>query len=155
MTVLACAALGVSRATVQRRRANLAAPAAVLRPRARPARALSAPQQQVVLDVLHAPDFVDQAPAEVYATLLDQDIYHCSIRTMYRILAQHAEVRERRAQLRHPAYQKPELLAEGPNQVSVGAELLHAQASGGPELAIGRDICEDQGQLEVLVSSRR
>jgi putative transposase len=117
MTVLACAALGVSRATVQRRRANLAAPAAVLRPRARPARALSAPQQQVVLDVLHAPDFVDQAPAEVYATLLDQDIYHCSIRTMYRILAQHAEVRERRAQLRHPAYQKPELLAEGPNQV--------------------------------------
>jgi putative transposase len=117
MTVLACAALGVSRATVQRRRTNLAAPAAVLRPRARPARALSAPQQQVVLDVLHAPDFVDQAPAEVYATLLDQDIYHCSIRTMYRILAQHAEVRERRAQLRHPAYQKPELLAEGPNQV--------------------------------------
>ena len=126
MTVLACAALGVSRATVQRRRANLAAPAAVLRPRARPARALSAPQQQVVLDVLHAPDFVDQAPAEVYATLLDQDIYHCSIRTMYRILTQHAEVRERRgrappapgrAQLRHPTYQKPELLAEGPNQV--------------------------------------
>jgi putative transposase len=117
MTTMACAALGVSRATVQRRRAVLAAPAAVRHPRARPARALTIPQQQAVLDLLHAPGFVDQAPAEVYATLLDQGIYHCSIRTMYRILEQHAEVRERRAQLRHPVYQKPELLAEGPNQV--------------------------------------
>jgi putative transposase len=117
MTALACAALGVSRTTVQRRRANLAAPALIPRPRPRPARALTVPQQQAVLDVLHAPGFVDQAPAEVYATLLDQDIYHCSIRTMYRILTQHAEVRERRAQLRHPTYQKPELLAQGPNQV--------------------------------------
>src|SRR5205807_2709257 len=113
----ACAALGVSRATVQRRRAVLAAPAAVRHPRTRPARALTIPQQQAVLDLLHAPGFVDQAPAEVYATLLDHGIYHCSIRTMYRILEQHAEVRERRAQLRHPVYQKPELLAEGPNQV--------------------------------------
>ena len=111
MTAMACAALGVSRATVQRRRAVLAAPAAVRHPRARPARALTIPQQQAVLDLLHAPGFVDQAPAEVYATLLDQGIYHCSIRTMYRILEQHAEVRERRAQLRHPVYQKPELLA--------------------------------------------
>src|SRR5271169_2036031 len=74
--------LGVSRATVQRRRAVLAAPAAVRHPRARPARALTIPQQQAVLDLLHAPGFVDQAPAEVYATLLDQGIYHCSIRTM-------------------------------------------------------------------------
>ena len=117
MTAMVCAALGVSRATVQRRRAVLAAPAAVRHPRARPARALTIPQHQAVLDLLHAPGFVDQAPAEVYATLLDQGIYHCSIRTMYRILEQHAEVRERRAQLRHPVYQKPELLAEGPNQV--------------------------------------
>ena len=90
MTAMACAALGVSRATVQRRRAVLAAPAAVRHPRARPARALTIPQQQAVLDLLHAPGFVDQAPAEVYATLLDQGIYHCSIRTMYRILEQHA-----------------------------------------------------------------
>jgi putative transposase len=67
--------------------------------------------------VLRAPAFVDQAPGEIYATLLDQDIYHCSIRTMYRLLAQNSEVCERRAQLRHPVYQKPELLAEGPNQV--------------------------------------
>jgi len=73
MTAAACAALGVSRATVQRRRAGLAAAPAIRRPRPRPARALSAPQRQAVLDVLHAPDFADQAPAEVYATLLDQD----------------------------------------------------------------------------------
>ena len=117
MTAAACAALGVSRATVQRRRAGLAAPPAIPRPRPRPARALSAPQRQEVLDVLHAPDFADQAPAEVYATLLDQGIFLCSIRTMYPFLTQHDEVRERRAQLRHPVYQKPELLAEGPNQV--------------------------------------
>ena len=59
----------------------------------------------------------DLAPAEVYATLLDEGVYHCSIRTLYRILDEHAEVRERRDQLRHPVYAKPELLAEAPNQV--------------------------------------
>jgi transposase InsO family protein len=117
MTAAACAALGVSRASVQRRRAGLAAPPVLHRPRPRPARALTAPQQQVVLDLLHAPRFADQAPAEVYASLLDEGVYHCSIRTMYRILDQHDEVRERRNQLRHPVYQKPELLAERPNQV--------------------------------------
>ena len=117
MTAAACIALGVSRASVQRRRARLAAPPALPRPRPRPARALTAPQRQVVLDLLHAPRFADQAPAEVYASLLDEGVYHCSIRTMYRILVQHDEVRERRNQLRHPVYQKPELLAERPNQV--------------------------------------
>jgi putative transposase len=117
MTTAACVALGVSRASVQRRRARLTAPPAIPRPRPRSARALTAPQQQVVLDLLHAPRFADQAPAEIYASLLDQGLYHCSIRTMYRILDRHDEVRERRAQLRHPAYQKPELLAECPNQV--------------------------------------
>jgi putative transposase len=117
MTAAACAALGVSRATVQRRRARLVAPAAIVRPRRRSMRALTAPQQQVVLDLLHAPRFADQAPAEIYASLLDEGVYHCSIRTMYRLLGQNGEVRERRRQLRHPAYQKPELLAERPNQV--------------------------------------
>ncbi len=71
----------------------------------------------MVLDLLHAPRFADQAPAEIYASLLDEGVYHCSIRTMYRILGQHGEVRERREQLRHPTYRKPELLAERPNQV--------------------------------------
>ena len=117
MTAAVCASLGVSRATVQRRRARLSAPPAIRRSRPRPTRALSAPQQQVVLDQLHSPRFADQAPAEIYATLLDEGVYHCSIRTMYRILDQNGEVRERRQQLRHPVYQKPELLAEQPNQV--------------------------------------
>jgi len=121
MTVAICAAVGVSRATVERKRgcprAPLAAPPAITRRRPRPARALTAPQQHVVPDLLHAPRFADQAPAEIYASLLDEGIYHCSIRTMYRLLAQNGEVRERRRQLRHPAYQKPELLAERPNQV--------------------------------------
>jgi putative transposase len=117
MTAAVCAALDVSRATVLRRRACLAAPPAAPRPRPSPARALTDIQQQVVLDLLHAPCFADQAPAEVYACLLDEGVYHCSIRTMYRILDRHDEVRERRRQLRHPAYQRPELLAERPNQV--------------------------------------
>ena len=72
----------------------------------------------VALDPLaNAPRFADQAPAEIYASLLDEGVYHCSIRPMYRILGQHGEVRERREQLRHPAYRKPELIAERPNQV--------------------------------------
>jgi putative transposase len=61
--------------------------------------------------------FADQSPYEVYATLLDEGVYHCSIRTMYRILAGYDEVQERRDQLCHPAYAKPELLATGPNQL--------------------------------------
>ena len=108
----ACAALGLSRASVHRRRTRLT------RPPAEPApRTLSAAERQTVLDLLREPRFADLAPAEVYATLLDEGVYHCSIRTMYRILDDHAEVRERRDQLRHPVYAKPELLAEAPNQV--------------------------------------
>jgi putative transposase len=71
----------------------------------------------LVLALLREPRFVDQAPAEIYATLLDEGIYHCSIRTMYRILDANGEVQERRRQLRHPVYQKPELMAERPNEV--------------------------------------
>jgi putative transposase len=70
-----------------------------------------------VLDVLHEPRFVDKAPPEVYALLLDEGKYFCSPRTMYRILLANGEVKERRDQARHPAYVKPELLATGPNQV--------------------------------------
>lgn len=80
-------------------------------------RALSPEERQTVLDVLHLERFVDKAPAEVYATLLDEGVYHCSERTLYRILADHHEVKERRNQRRHPAYHKPELLARAPNQV--------------------------------------
>ncbi len=80
-------------------------------------RALSADERRCVLDVLHDPRFVDLPPAEIVATLLDEGTYHCSERTMYRILAAHGEVRERRDQLRHPKYAAPELLATRPNQV--------------------------------------
>ncbi len=117
MTAAVCASLGVSRATVQRQRARLSALPAIARPRPRPARALTRPQRREVLDLLHAPRFADQAPAEIYATLLDEGVYHCSIRTIYRILEQNGEVHERRQQLRHPVYQKPELLAERANEV--------------------------------------
>ena len=117
MTAAICASLGVSRATVLRKRARLSAPLAIARPRPRSVRALNDPQRQKVLDLLRAPRFADQAPAEIYATLLDEGVYHCSIRTMYRILDDNGEVHERRQQLRHPVYQKPELLAERPNEV--------------------------------------
>lgn len=70
-----------------------------------------------MLRVAHSERFVDQAPASIVATLLDEGHYMCSIRTMYRILKDEGEVRERRNQLRHPPYAKPELLATGPNQV--------------------------------------
>lgn len=113
----ACAALAIPRASFYRHRHRQANPTVTPRSRPTPARALSAAEQQNVLDILHDPRFVDQAPAEVFATLLDEGVYHCSIRTMYRLLARHQEVRERRKQLRHPVYQKPELLAEAPNQV--------------------------------------
>jgi putative transposase len=106
-----CAALGLARATYYRRRQPQAA-------RRRPPpcpRALSAGEQATVLARLHEPRFADLAPAEVYATLLDEGAYLCSERTMYRILAKHAEVRARRDQLRHPHYAAPELLATQPN----------------------------------------
>ena len=117
MTAAVWAALGISRATVARRRGKLEAPPAMAHARPSPPRALTTPQQQAVLNLLHEPRFADQAPAEIYATLLDEGIYHCSIRTMYRLLGQNGEIRERRQQLRHPLYQKPELLAEKPNEV--------------------------------------
>ncbi len=68
-----------------------------------------------MLDPLRTPRFVDPAAAMIYAILLEEGVYHCSIRTMYRILNAESEVRERRNQLRHPVYQKPELLAEATN----------------------------------------
>jgi putative transposase len=80
-------------------------------------RALSAEEKAVVHQTLDSPRFADQAPREVYATLLDEGTYLCSVASMYRILRENQEVRERRNQLRHPAYAKPRLLATGPNQV--------------------------------------
>jgi len=113
----ACAALDLSSASFHRHRAAATRPPVPVRPRPKPARALAANERQTVISLLRAEPYVDLAPAEVYASLLDQGTYHCSIRTMYRILHEHDEIKERRRQLSHPVYQKPELLAEGPNQV--------------------------------------
>lgn len=70
-----------------------------------------------MLDQLNSERFADQSPRQVYAKLLDEDQYLCSVRTMYRILDDNQNVRERRNQLTHPKYKKPELLASGPSEV--------------------------------------
>jgi putative transposase len=108
-----CAAMGLPRSSFYRSQR----PQPVRAARRSPPRALSAAERQTALAVLHEPRFVDLAPAQVYTRLLDEDRYLCSERTLYRILEANKEVRERRDQLRHPAYQKPELLATAPNQV--------------------------------------
>lgn len=114
-TRAACDAVGVAPATLYRRRKPT--PPRPERPKRRSPRALTQPERQAVRDVAHSERFVDQAPASIVATLLDEGRYLCSIRTMYRILADEGEVRERRNQLRRPAYAKPELLATRPNEV--------------------------------------
>lgn len=109
------AALGLPRATRYRwMRPSRPRPE---RRRAPSPRALSAAEQAVVLAHLHAERFVDQSPAQVYATLLDEDTSLCSPRTMYRILAAYQQVRERRAQRAHPPHAVPRLRATAPNQV--------------------------------------
>lgn len=110
----ACAALRVSRATYYRSRSPRPATVAT---RTASSRAIDASQRQRVLEILNSERFVDRSPIEAYATLLDEGEFLCSVRSMYRILAANGAVRERRDQLRHPAYAKPELLATTPNQV--------------------------------------
>ena len=83
----------------------------------KPRRALSQAERTEVRYLLNSDRFCDASPRQVYATLLDEGRYVCHWRTMYRILGEHAEVRERRNQLRHPRYKKPELLARGPNEL--------------------------------------
>jgi hypothetical protein len=108
-TSAACQALTLPRASYYRDRRKGAVPAvAALRPS--PARALRPAEREAVLSRLHEERFQDRSPAAVYATLLDEGAYHCSIRTMYRLLEQRGESRERRDQLLHPPYQKPELM---------------------------------------------
>ena len=112
----ACRAVGAAPATIYRRRRP--PEPRPPRPRPTPERALTVPERQAVLEVLHSERFVDVSPEETWATLLDEGTYLCSTRTMYRILAaHHGGVRERRDQLTHPAYNKPELLAERPNEL--------------------------------------
>jgi putative transposase len=115
-TSAACQVLWMPRASYfeQRRKASALD---VASPRPSPARALHPAERDAVLARLHEERFQDRSPAAVYATLLDEGEYHCSIRTMYRLLDEHGEVRERRDQLTHPPYQKPELMATASNQL--------------------------------------
>jgi len=119
-TAAACDVLQINRARIYRERARAVpteTPPQALPSRPRPPLALSEQERQDLLDVLNSERFADMAPAAVYATLLDEGRYHGSVRTMYRVLEQAGEVRERRAQRKHPVYVKPELLATQPNQV--------------------------------------
>jgi hypothetical protein len=116
-TKTACALLGKSRATLYRQ-INPPAPAekpARVRP-VHPAE-LSQAERASLLAVLNSERFVDRSPAQVWAVLLDEGVYLGSVATMYRLLREHDQTRERRAQATHPAKKKPELLADGPNQV--------------------------------------
>jgi putative transposase len=113
--VVACAALGVSRATLYR--ATCPALPPTVRPRAPSPRRLCAEERLAIRDVMHTPEFVDQPPTEVFATLLSRGVYLGSIRTIYRVLAELGETQERRDQrLPHP-YVKPSLTATAPNQI--------------------------------------
>ena len=118
----ACQALGLWRGALKRHqvrmhRVTFVGPLARRAARPRPPLALAPCEQAVLLDILNSERFADTAPAAVYATLLDEDRYLGSVRTMYRLLAANGGGGERRRQLTHPAYTKPELLATAPNQV--------------------------------------
>ena len=111
----ACEALGYPRSSLYRSRQPQPKRKEPNRPT--PARALSTAERAKVRDLLNSERFQDSSPYQVYAALLDEGVYYCSISTMYRILHEHDEVHERRNQRQHPAYSKPELLATEPNQL--------------------------------------
>jgi putative transposase len=115
-----CRALGLPRASFYRQRRPATTTQEIVLPvksgRVSP-RALGSDERREILDVLHSPRFQDRSPTEAYATLLDEGIYLGSERTYYRVLAAEGETTERRNQLTHPSYHKPELLAVRPNQV--------------------------------------
>jgi putative transposase len=115
-TSAACLALGMPRPSYYRDRSKPSFPAATAS-RPVPARALRPAEREAVLACLHEERFQDRSPAAVYATLLDEGEYLCSIRSMYRLLQRRGESCERRDQLTHPPYKKPELLATAPNQL--------------------------------------
>jgi putative transposase len=111
----ACDGLRVSRATFYRRKGRHLR--VVPKPAALSPLALKPSEREEVVTLLDSPRFLDRSPAAVYATLLDEGKYICSIRTMYRLLKERGEVRERRAHVQRPSYVKPELLAVAPNQL--------------------------------------
>jgi putative transposase len=109
----ACEVVGVPRSSFYRTRQPKIIPA----PRPSPARALTPAETEAVRQILNSERFVDQAPRQVYATLLDEETYLCHWRTMYRILEAHQEVTERRNQRQHPPAAKPQLETTGPRQL--------------------------------------
>ncbi len=109
-----CEAFGVGRATYFRKRAPVQGPR---RKRPPPARKLGPAERQAVLDVLYEPRFADLAPAQVHTTLLTEGRYLCSVRTMHRILHERGEAKERRNLASHPVYERPELMAQSPNEL--------------------------------------
>jgi putative transposase len=113
----ACDALAVPRSRFYRAQQPPCVKRAAGAPKAAPPRALSPDEKAVVRATLNSERFQDLAPREVYASLLDEGTYLCSWRGMYRILAENHELRERRNQLRHPLWVKPQLVASGPNQL--------------------------------------
>lgn len=114
----ACDALQIPRATFYRYLKPISDMDKKDRQRPAPPLALSDTEKQAVIDTLHSERFWDKAPRQVFAMLLDEGQYLCSVRTMYRKLAeQHGDVKERRAQVQRPVYVKPELLATAPNQL--------------------------------------
>ena len=133
----ACELLGKSRATLHRQRnPEPAAEKAPPGPRAPHPAALTGAEQAALLAVLDSERFADKSPAQVYAILLDDGIYLASIRTMYRVMTLADQVRERRAQAAHPPRVRPELVADGPDQMLLHAFL--AQAGAGTVLAAAR-----------------
>jgi putative transposase len=113
----ACAAVGEAQARWYRRHRQSPPPPKLERPPAPQPRALSELERTELRRVLNSDEHVDEAPATVYAKLLDEGVYLASVPTMYRVLREHDEVRERRRQATHPATKKPELLATEPNEV--------------------------------------
>lgn len=112
-----CPALGISRASFYRMRSSTSKQPSIKQPRKPHPSSLSAEERTQVLDVLNQEKFMDKPPRQVHAALLDEEIYLCSVGTMYRILNANQQLRERRRFTSHPHYQKPELLATAQNQL--------------------------------------
>jgi len=147
VTTRAAAALtGLSRATAGRK------PATPLRAtRVVPANRLSVAERKRVVATLDSARFVDQPPLQVYAQLLDEDTYLCSVSSMYRILGEHHQVRERRRLARHPARVRPELVATGPG---AGLQLGYHQARRPGQGQVLRRLRDDRHLLSLHRRSR-
>ncbi len=111
----ACQAIGLARSSLYRWEKGPGNK--VKKPRPQPQRTIKEEERSQILSILNSARFCDLAPRQVYAILLDEGIYHCSWRSMYRILAGHDQVTERRRQRRHSHYEKPELLATSQNEL--------------------------------------